>query len=78
MIPDTNEKAPSTIWVDNKRVRKTLSNTSFKEVTIYQAHSESSPGLIPYVGKNYHDKIVQALELKIQQLQGTNINDASS
>ncbi len=52
-------------YIDTSKVRRTISNLNFGEDLIYQAHSQSNPGFIPYVPKRVLDSVIKEnLEMK--------------
>jgi len=53
---------PEVRWINPNKKRRTLSNTTFKEDIIYQAHSLEHPGFLAYYPKSYVDKLL--LEIK--------------
>lgn len=58
---------PDIKYINKSKVRKTLSNVSFQEDLVYQAHSLSQPGFIPYVPKHYFDSLLEENE-KLKKL----------
>ena len=56
-----NEKPPKILWVNQAKKRRTLSNTTFKEDIIFQAHTLEQPSYIPYYPKSYVEKLKQQI-----------------
>lgn len=44
-------------YINPNKKRKTLSNITFKEDVIYQAHTLEQPGFLAYYPKSYVDKL---------------------
>lgn len=52
---------PDIKYINKQKPRKTMSNISFKEDTVYPAHTLKTVGFVPYVNKSFIiDKLIEA------------------
>lgn len=65
-------KTPDIKWINQNKVRKTISNISFAEDLVYSAHSQESPGFVPYVPKRVLDSVIEEnldMKKRIEELE---------
>lgn len=51
----------STLYINKRQPRKTMSNTQFVEDLIYQAHTLDEQGFVPYVPRSRFEKAIIAM-----------------
>lgn len=56
-------------YIDTSKVRRTISNMNFSTDLVYQAHSQSNPGYIPYVPKRVLEEAIKECEELEKKLQ---------
>jgi hypothetical protein len=59
----------TSVWIDLRKAKAMLSNTTFKEVKVYEAFSEERTGMQEFIDKRIYDAAVKKLaELRSETL----------
>ena len=51
------------VYINPNKVRAVISNTTFKEHKVYEAHTSKAPGYIEYVLKADYDRLKRELDI---------------